>query len=109
MNLTMRNAIISSWRSVGIFPLDELQIIRKLKKFRSIEQEEKEKEMLDRIIILIEKKYEIQKTEQDRKQKRKEEAKNSILFQTTTTRILNSSSSLARKRISNEWQFFVKR
>jgi hypothetical protein len=101
---TMRKAITSSWQMVGIFPFDETRIIKKLKNFKSKEQEGKEKEILEKVIILIEEKYAIQKTEQTKKEKQKREAEKSILFQTTTTRILNSSSSLARRRISNEWQ-----
>ena len=103
-NSTMQNAIVSSWQAVGLFPFDEMRILKKLKKFQPKEVSGKDKEIMDQVVALIEEKYEIQKSAQQEKQKRKKEAGKSIVFQTTTTRILNSSSSLARRRISDEWQ-----
>jgi hypothetical protein len=99
----MRTAIISSWASVGIFPLDGSRILEKIKKYRSKIPEERDKELFDKVLILVEEKFEIQKTEQEKKRKRKEEAGKSISFPQSETLILNSSSSLARRRISNEW------
>jgi hypothetical protein len=74
---TMRKAITSSWQIVSIFPFDETHIIKKLKNFKLKEQKRKEKEILEKVIILIEEKYAIQKTEQTKKKKsEKEKQKN---------------------------------
>jgi hypothetical protein len=100
----MQKAILSSWCTVGLFPFDEMRILRKLKKFRPREQDQKDKELVDQVVALIEEKFAIQKNAQEEKKKRKKEAGKSILFQTTTTRILNSASSLSRRCISDEWQ-----
>ena len=68
---SMSDAILSSWRSVGLFPFDESRILRKLKLFKTQEQDGKDKEMLDNLMRMIEEKYSLQQKAQDAKKKRK--------------------------------------
>ena len=99
----MHKVISSSWASVGILPFDSTKVLKKLKKFHSREEKGEDKEIIDKVLELIEEKYEIKKKEQEKKKERKAESK-TISFNTTTTKILNSSTSLAQNRIAEEWQ-----
>jgi hypothetical protein len=82
---SMQKAIVSSWKSIGLFSFDETKILLKLKKFCVQQPKEQENKIFKQVLEFIKNKYGVLEEEKKKNHKRKKEGNKSITFRTTST------------------------
>lgn len=99
----MKNAIISSYRQVGVYPYDSQIVLRVIKKYQVHLKSENEKKRLDELKGYLESKVR-KRNEAAQAQSERKEATSMIKFGTKTAKVLTSSTCLGRIKLATEWK-----
>jgi len=99
----MKNAIVSSYRQVGVYPFDSQIVLRVIKKYQVHLKNESEQKRVEELKGYLEKKVR-ERDESARAQSERKETSSLIKFGTKTAKVLTSSTCLGRIKLAIEWK-----
>ena len=100
----LKKSILSSYRQVGVLPFDCQIVLRVIRKYQVHLKDKSEQEKLNTLKKYLEEKCSKKKRMSEEQSEQKKASSSSIRFGTTTAKVVNSPTWLARIKLCEEWK-----